>query len=171
MLAPSEIVGGKGLVKLGTFVAILLGTMAAGALIDASPAGNLDAVAVCVALALAGLAASFAIPSAAPSDPRLAIDCNRIRVTWHNVQVARRDRAVFLSVLGISWLWFFGAMFLTQFPQFAQQALRGDPAVATLLLAVFSIGIGLGSLACEQMSRHQVEIGLVPFSSTSIRWC
>ncbi|GIL04779.1 MAG: hypothetical protein AMXMBFR72_16310 [Betaproteobacteria bacterium] len=165
VLAPTEIVGGNGLVEMGTFVAILLGTMAAGALIDASPAGNLYAAAVCVALALAGLAASFAIPSAAPSDPKLAIDWNPIRVTWHNVQVARRDRAVFLSVLGISWLWFFGAVFLTQFPQFAQQTLRGDPAVATLLLAVFSIGIGLGSLACERMSRHQVEIGLVPFGS------
>lgn len=165
VLAPTEIVGGNGLVEMGTFVAILLGTMAAGALIDASPAGNLYAAAVCVALALAGLAASFAIPSAAPADPKLAIDWNPVRVTWHNVRVARRDRAVFLSVLGISWLWFFGAVFLTQFPQFAQQTLRGDPAVATLLLAVFSIGIGLGSLACERMSRHQVEIGLVPFGS------
>lgn len=165
VLAPTEIVGGNGLVEMGTFVAILLGTMAAGALIDASPAGNLYAAAVCVALALAGLAASLAIPSAAASDPKLAIDWNPIRVTWHNVQVARRDRAVFLSVLGISWLWFFGAVFLTQFPQFAQQTLRGDPAVATLLLAVFSIGIGIGSLACERMSRRQVEIGLVPFGS------
>lgn len=164
-LAPTEIVGGNGLVEMGTFVAILLGTMAAGALIDASPAGNVYAAAVCVALALAGLAASFAIPSAAPSDPKLEIDWNPFRVTWQNVQVARRDRAVFLSVLGISWLWFFGAVFLTQFPQFAQQTLHGDPAVATLLLAVFSIGIGLGSLACERMSRHQVEIGLVPFGS------
>ncbi len=164
-LAPTEIVGGNGLVEMGTFVAILLGTMTAGALIDASPAGHVYAATVCVALALAGLAASLAIPSAAPADPRLAIDWNPIRVTWHNVQVARRNRAVFLSVLGISWLWFFGAVFLTQFPQFAQQTLRGDPSVATLLLAVFSIGIGIGSLACERMSRHQVEIGLVPFGS------
>ncbi len=165
VLAPTEIVGGNGLVEMGTFVAILLGTMTAGALIDASPAGHVYAATVCVALALAGLAASLAIPSAAPADPKLAIDCNPIRVTWLNVQVARRDRAVFLSVLGISWLWFFGAVFLTQFPQFAQQTLRGDPSVATLLLAVFSIGIGIGSLACERMSRHQVEIGLVPFGS------
>jgi hypothetical protein len=81
------------------------------------------------------------------------------------VQVARRERAVFLSLLGISWLWFFGAVFLTQFPQFAQQTLGGSPAVATLLLAVFSVGIGIGSLLCERMSRGQVEIGLVPFGA------
>lgn len=164
-LRPHEIVGGNGLVEMGTFVAILLGTMAAGALIDASAYGHLYAAAVCVALALAGLAASFAIPSAPASDPKLAIDGNPVRVTWANVQVARRDRSVFLSILGISWLWFFGAVFLTQFPQFAQKTLGGDPAVATLLLAVFSLGIGLGSVLCERMSRHQVEIGLVPFGS------
>lgn len=76
VLAPTEIVGGNGLVEMGTFVAILLGTMAAGALIDISPAGNLYAAAVCVVLALAGLAASLAIPSAAASDPKLAIDWN-----------------------------------------------------------------------------------------------
>ena len=164
-LRPSEIVGGNGLVEMGTFVAILLGTMAAGVLIDVSERGHLYAAATCVALALCGLALSLAIPSAAASDAGLVIDWNPLRVTWHNVQVARRDRAVFLSVLGISWLWFFGAVFLTQFPQFAQKTLNGDPSVATLLLTVFSIGIGIGSVLCERMSRHQVEIGLVPFGS------
>jgi len=164
-LQPHEIVGGNGLVEMGTFVAILFGTMAAGAMIDASERGHLYAAATCVALALAGLATSLAIPSASASDPRLVIDWNPLRVTWDNVQVARRDRAVFLSLLGISWLWFFGAVFLTQFPQFAQRTLGGDPSVATLLLAVFSLGIGIGSVLCERMSRHQVEIGLVPFGS------
>ena len=164
-LHAGEIVGGNGLVEMGTFVAILLGTMAAGALIEASAGGHLYVAAICVALAAAGLAASLAIPTNSPSDPHLAIDWNPVRVTWHNVQVARRDRAVFLSVLGISWLWFFGAVFLTQFPQFAQNSLGGDPGVATLLLAVFSLGIGLGSVLCDRMSRHQVEIGLVPFGS------
>jgi len=164
-LQPHEIVGGNGLVEMGTFVAILLGTMAAGSLINAAEQGHLYAAATCVALALAGLSVSLAIPSAPASDPTLVIDWNPFRVTWDNVQVARRDRAVFLSLLGISWLWFFGAVFLTQFPQFAQKTLGGDPAVATLLLAVFSLGIGIGSVLCERMSRHQVEIGLVPFGS------
>ncbi len=164
-LAPHELVGGNGLVEMGTFVAILLGTIAAGALIDSSANGYLYAAATCVVLAVAGLSVSLAIPSAPGSDPKLAIDLNPLRVTWDNVRIARRERSVFLSVLGISWLWFFGAVFLTQFPQFAQKTLGGDPAVATSLLAVFSVGIGLGSVLCERMSRHQVEIGLVPFGS------
>jgi 1-acyl-sn-glycerol-3-phosphate acyltransferase len=165
VLRPDEIVGGNGLVESGTFVAILLGTLTAGVLIDVSAHGHLYAAAGCVLLALAGLAASWAIPPVAPVAPTLKLDVNPLRVTWQTVQVARRDRAVFLSVLGISWLWFFGAVFLTQFPQFAQATLGGAPSVATLLLAVFSVGIGIGSLACERFSRHQVELGLVPFGS------
>ncbi len=165
VLKGGEIVGGNGLVEMGTFVAILIGTIAAGTLVEAGPNGHLYAAALCVVLAVAGLATSLAIPKGRPSDPQLRIDWNPVRVTWATVLVARRERAVFLSLLGISWLWFFGAVFLTQFPQFAQQTLGGAPAVATLLLAVFSIGIGLGSLLCEKMSRGQVEIGLVPFGS------
>lgn len=165
VLRPREIVGGNGLVEMGTFLAILLGTMVAGSLINVGPNGNVQAAAVCLLLAVGGWLTSMAIPSGRPSDPALAIDWNPFRVTWATVQVARRDRAVFLSLLGISWLWFFGAVFLTQFPQFAQKTLGGDPGVATLLLAVFSIGVGLGSLLCEKMSRRQVEIGLVPFGA------
>jgi hypothetical protein len=165
VLRGGEIVGGNGLVEMGTFVAILLGTITAGTLVEAGPDGPLYAAASCVVLALAGLAASLAIPSAPSAAPKLRVDWNPLRVTWATVQVARRERAVFLSLLGISWLWFFGAVFLTQFPQFAQQTLGGSPAVATLLLAVFSVGIGVGSLLCEKMSRGQVEIGLVPFGA------
>lgn len=164
-LRPDEIVGGNGLVEMGTFVAILLGTMLAGTLIDSGANGHLYAAATSLVLAALGLAASWQIPATPAADPGLRIDWNAVRVTWHNVQVARKDRAVFLSILGISWLWFFGAVFLTQFPQFAQQTLGGGPSVATLLLAVFSVGIGLGSVLCDRMSRHQVEIGLVPFGS------
>ena len=165
VLDDHEIVGGNGLVEMGTFVAILVGTIAAGTLVEAGPNGHLYAAALCVALALAGFAASLMIPRAQSADPALAIDWNPIRVTLANLKVARRERSVFLSLLGISWLWFFGAVFLTQFPLFARDTLGGAPAVATLLLAVFSVGIGVGSLLCEKMSRGQVEIGLVPFGA------
>jgi hypothetical protein len=164
-LQTNELIAGNGLVEMGTFVAILLGTVVAGVLLDASPIGHLYAAAVCISLAVLGLAASMAIPTGRPADPKLVIDWNPVRVTWATVQVARRSRAVFLSLLGISWLWFFGAVFLTQFPPFAKDVLGAAPSVATLLLAVFSIGIGVGSLGCDRMSRHQIEIGLVPFGS------
>lgn len=165
VLDEHEIVGGNGLVEMGTFVAILVGTIAAGTLVEAGSSGHLYAASLCVVLALAGLAAGAMIPRAPSADPALVIDWNPVRVTLDNLSVARRERSVFLSLLGISWLWFFGAVFLTQFPLFARDTLGGAPAVATLLLAVFSVGIGAGSLLCERMSRGQVEIGLVPFGA------
>jgi len=165
VLDRDEIVGGNGLVEMGTFVAILLGTIIAGLMVESGPDGDEHTALLCVALAIAGLAASLAIPRSKPADPGLRIDWNPFRVTWSNIREAMRDRSVFLSLLGISWLWFFGAIFLTHFPQFAREGLGGSPAVATLLLAVFSIGIGVGSLLCERMSRRQLEIGLVPFGA------
>ncbi len=164
-LAATELIGGNGLVEMGTFVAILLGTMLAGTLVDSGPNGHLVASGACIGLAVLGLLVSLAIPKTKPAVPDLAIDWNPWRVTLDNLRVAKRERAVFQSLLGISWLWFFGAVFLTQFPQFAKETLGGGPSVATLLLAVFSVGIGLGSVLCERLSRHQIEIGLVPFGS------
>ena len=98
-------------------------------------------------------------------DPALKIDWNPFAVTWRNLQLAAKQRAVFNSLLGISWLWFFGTIVLTSFAPFAHQVLGGDENVVTLLLMVFSIGIGLGSIACERLSGRKVEIGLVPFGS------
>jgi 1-acyl-sn-glycerol-3-phosphate acyltransferase len=164
-LGPLEIVAGNGLVEMGTFVAILLGTLTGGALIDAGPHGHLYSAATCVALACAGVLTSQRIPATPPPDPGLVVDWNPLRVTWRNVKIARESRAVFLSLLGISWLWFFGALLVTQFPQFAKVSLGGGPGVANLLAGAFTLGIASGSLACDRLSRRIVEIGLVPFGS------
>jgi len=88
--------------------------------------------------------------------------------TWRNFEFIRHNRTVFLSILGVSWFWFYGAMFLSQFPGYARTSLGGSEAVVTLLLTVFSVGIGLGSLACERLSGRKVELGLVPFGSIGL---
>ncbi len=164
-LGPSEIVGGNGLVEMGTFVAILLGTLLGGALIDTGPQGHLYTAATCVVLAGAGVLASRRIPATPPPDPGLVIDFNPLRVTWRNVQIARENRSVFLSLLGISWLWFYGVLLLTHFAPLAKVSLGGGPAVANVLAGAFTAGIAAGSLACSRLSRRMVEIGLVPFGS------
>lgn len=164
-LRDGELVGGNGLVEMGTFVAILLGTMAGGALAAIPGAGPLYVAACCVVLALAGRVAAGLVPVSPASEPGLVLNPNPFSETWRNLALARGNRAVFLSMLGISWLWFFGAMFLTSFSPFAKDVLGGNEAVVTLLLAVFSVGIGAGSLLCERLSGHKVEIGLVPFGS------
>ena len=160
-----ELVGGNGLVEMGTFVAILLGTMLGGALAGIEGAGPVYVAVVCVAVALAGRVAAIFVPDSPPSEAQLKINWNPLSETLANLKLARSNRSVFLSMLGISWLWFFGATFLTSFSPFAKDVLGGNESVVTLLLAVFSAGIGLGSLLCERMSGHKIEIGLVPFGS------
>ena len=164
-LDQAELVGGNGMVEMGTFVAILLGTILGGVLVGLPGVGPDWVAAVSVALALIGRIAAGFVPASPAPAPGLAINWNPFTETWTNLGHARGNRAVFLSLLGISWLWFFGSIFLTTFTGFAKEALGGDQNVVTLLLAVFSIGIGVGSLLCERLSGHKVEIGLVPFGS------
>ena len=164
-LRPEELVGGNGLVEMGTFVAILLGTMAGGVLASIPGNGPTYVAAACIALAIGGRLAAAGVPDSPASDPQLKVNWNPLSETLANLRLARTNRAVFLSMLGISWLWFFGATFLTSFSPFAKDVLGGNENVVTLLLGVFSVGIGTGSLLCEKMSGHKVEIGLVPFGS------
>ena len=105
------------------------------------------------------------IPPAPATDPGLRINWNPFTETWRNLKLAHGNLVVFRSLLGICWMWFFGAVFLSQFPSFAKEVLHGNEQVASLLLVVFSVGIGIGSLLCEMLSRRQVEIGLVPLGA------
>lgn len=166
-LHEDELIGGNALVESGTFVSILLGTIVGGLLVAVPDGPTWVSVGV-VAVAVAGYLASRKIPNAAAADPGLVIDWNPITETWRNIQFTRRNRTVFLSILGVSWFWFYGALFLSQFPGFAAEVLGGDEKSVTLLLAVFSVGIGVGSLACEKLSQGKVEIGLVPFGAIGL---
>jgi 1-acyl-sn-glycerol-3-phosphate acyltransferase len=164
-LHDTELVGGNDLVEMGTFVAILLGTILGGVLVGVPDVGPHWVAAASIALAITGRVAAGFVPASPAPEPGLAINWNPFTETWKNLGHARSNRAVFLSLLGISWLWFFGSIFLTTFTGFAKETLGGDQGVVTLLLAVFSFGIGVGSLLCERLSGHKVEIGLVPFGS------
>ena len=115
-----------------------------------------------------GYLSSRGIPRAAPTAPDLRINWNPATETWRNFQFMRGNRTVLLSVLGISWFWFYGAMFLSQLPNYTKLYLGGDQTVVTLLLTVFSLGIGAGSLLCERLSGHKVEMGLVPLGSIGL---
>jgi len=167
-LDQTELVGGNGLVETGTSVAILVGMMLGGWLIIQPGWGVTGVVLTTLAFAAAGIALSRLIPKAPAADPGLVIDWNPVTATWRNLRFATHNRTVFLSILGVSWFWFVGSMFVTQFPNLAKNVLGATESVVTLLLIVFSIGIGIGSLLCERLSGHKVEIGLVPFGSIGI---
>jgi MFS family permease len=164
-LRESELMGGNGMVEMGTFVAILLGNVAGGLLVAWPGDGPAYVAAACLALALAGRLAAQFIPEAPANDPALTINWNPWSETWRNLRHAKGDPKVFLALIGISWMWFFGAVFLSQFPAFAKEILHGNAQVASLLLVVFSVGIAIGSLLCEVLGRRQVELGLVPLGA------
>ncbi len=166
-LQETELIGGNAQIEAGTFVAILVGTLAGGLLAGA----GLDPLWIALAglgVAVVGYAASRGIPPAPAPAPQLVVNPNPFTETWRNIGFARQNRTVFLSILGISWFWLYGALFLAQMPAFGKNILGGSEAVVTLLLAVFTVGIGAGSLLCERMSARTVEIGLVPLGSIGL---
>ena len=166
-LHSDELIGGNALIEAGTFVAILIGTLAGGIL-----AGSVDHPALIAlggfVVAAAGYVSSRGIPAAPPPVPDLTINLNPFSETWRNIAFARQNRTVFLSILGISWFWLYGALFLAQFPAYARFVLGGGESAVTMLLATFTVGIGIGSMLCERMSGKHVEIGLVPFGSIGL---
>ncbi|WP_301103183.1 MFS transporter [Propionivibrio sp.] len=166
-LREEELVGGNALVESGTFVAILIGTLAGGLLAGVGSHPGWVAFAGLL-VAAAGFLASLGIPPAPAPVPNLAVNLNPFSETWRNIGFARQNRTVFLSILGISWFWLYGALFLAQFPVYAKKVLGGDESSVTLLLATFTVGIGLGSMLCEKLSGKHVEIGLVPFGSIGL---
>jgi 1-acyl-sn-glycerol-3-phosphate acyltransferase len=167
-LKPEELVGGNGIIEMGTFVGILLGEILGAILVQMQPWGMQLVAAVTLAVAIGGLATSFGIPLSPAPDPTLRIKWNPWTESLRILAHARKNRTVFLSMLGNSWFWFYGAMMLSQFAVFAKDYLHGSHEVFVLLLTVFSLGIGTGSLLCERLSGHKVEIGLVPFGSIGL---
>jgi 1-acyl-sn-glycerol-3-phosphate acyltransferase len=156
------------LIEFGTFVAILIGTIAGGVLMSNASRGVYLASGAAIVLAVAGYVACRYLPHSPAPAPQLRLNWNPVSETWHTLRFAAPNQAVFNSLLGISWFWFLGALLLAQFPAYAKNYLGGDPGVVTLLLALFSIGVGVGSLLTERLSGHKVEIGLVPFGSIGI---
>ena len=167
-LKQEELVGGTGVIEMGTFVGILLGEVLGAVLVVHKPWGISLVAFGTIAIAVIGWLFSRRIPHSPAPEPELKINWNPLTETMRNISFTRQNRPVFLSVLGNSWFWFYGAVILAQFPVYAKDYLHGDHSVFVLLLTVFSLGIGAGSLLCERLSGHKVEIGLVPFGSIGL---
>ncbi len=173
-LADHELIGGNALVESGTYVAIILGLIIGGIAVADQFAGNLgiskqSILGGClVVVALVGYLTSRQVPETPAVDPQLRINWNAWQETWHIVSYAREERSVFLSILGISWFWFFGSAMTIQIPGYTLDILNGNETIATALLAAFAVGVGIGSLLCERMSGHRIELGLVPFGSIGL---
>ncbi|MBB5018559.1 hypothetical protein HNQ59_001848 [Chitinivorax tropicus] len=166
-LRDEELVGGNGLIEMGTFVSIILGQVAGTVLIDEfhSRTAIVGALMLC---AVVGYLAARQMPPAPSAISDLRVDFNFVRQTFAIIGHAKQNRAVWLSLLGISWFWFLGAIYLSKLPTYASEVLGGKASVYTLLMTLFSLGVGLGSVLCEKLSGRKVELGLVPFGSIGL---
>ena len=166
-LKTNELIEGNAWVQMGTFVAILMGTILGGVMI-AQEQGRQYVACVVVLLAIAGYLSSRFIPVTPSLNKDLKINWNVISETYRNIKFLKSNRIVFLSVLGVSWFWFLGATYLVQLPNYTKSILGGDEQVVTMLLTLFTVGIGTGSLLCNWLSGKKIEIGLVPFGSIGL---
>jgi 1-acyl-sn-glycerol-3-phosphate acyltransferase len=167
LIEEKDLVKGNALVEMGTFLAILIGTIIGGALINMDNGAVLISITVMV-VSVIGLLFSLKIPSLTPVDTTVKIDLNLFRSTYQVIKLSQGVKSVFISILGISWFWFFGATLLSIFPVYVKDTLHGDATVVTLFLAIFSIGVAIGSIICEKCSHEKVELGLVPFGSIGL---
>jgi len=166
-LSKQELIGGNGILEMGTFVAILIGQILGAWLAIQSSSDIITSLCI-VGLATMGYWASKDIPNSPAGAPDLKTNWNPITETYYNLKFIWQHQSLWLAVIGISWFWFVGATLLAQLPNFAKITLQGDESVFILMLSVFSIGIGIGSLSCEKLSKHKVELGLVLFGGIGL---
>lgn len=167
-LQETELTGGNGMIQMGTYLAILLGTIMGGILIAIKPEGRFLVSILVVFVAVCGWLISRKIPQAAPADPQLKINWNFIAETFHILKLAGQNRTVFWAIIAISWFWFYGATFLSLLPSYTRDVLAGNEHITTLLLTAFSVGIGAGSLMCEKLSGKRIEMGLMPLGAIGL---
>ncbi|WP_028535148.1 MFS transporter [Paludibacterium yongneupense] len=157
-LGEHELVGGNGLIEMGTFLAILIGQIGGSLMVQSGPALSMLMLLLC---AIAGYASSRHMPAVAPTAPGLRLSANIWRDSTELLGRAWRMPDVRSAIMGISWFWLMGAVYTTQLPTFTHDHLGGNADVYTLLLALFSIGIGLGSMLCAKLSDGELQLGLV----------
>ena len=169
VLKPEELTGGNGLVEMGTSLSILIGMIFGGLIFQLAGAHGPQVAAVSVILmAIAGNLVARRIPTVDAGDPTLKISWNILRESWRIWQLTRRQPAVRNAVLGVSWFWFVGTVLTAQLPVYAQANLGGTQNLYIFALALFSVGVGVGSMSCEKLSGRTVEIGLVPLGAFGV---
>jgi MFS family permease len=166
-LKENELVGGNGMIEMGSFVAILLGQVSGAWLATQQQHEIITSLAILL-IAVMGYATSRGVPNSPAADAKLKINWNPVTETYRNIKFIWQHQTIWLAIIAISWFWFYGATLLAQFPSLAKNVLYGDESVFILLLSIFSLGIGIGSLMCEKLSKGRVELGLVVFGAIGL---
>ena len=174
-LERDEVLGGTGLVEAGTYIAILGGTIIGGILVLQRPDGSFHAewaALAVLAVAAIGRVAGGMVPPAPPADdpeipgfPKRGMDWHIIRASITLVSATLHVRRLFLAILAISFFWAMGAVLAAQFPPLVKNSLGSDQTVATMFLAVFSIGVAIGSVFVNWLLKGQVAARYSPLSA------
>ena len=167
-LKTSELIGGNALVESGTYIAIILGLVIGGLAVSSDQYNDYPLAICLVSISVIGYFSSKQIPTTKATDPSLKINWNIFSEMIRIIKYSREDKKIFLCIIGISWFWFYASAITLQIPAFTLNIINGNETITTLLLATFAIGIGMGSLACEKLSKNRVEIGIIPIGSIGL---
>ena len=162
VLDDGELVQGNAYFSMGTFIAILLGTIAGGLIINIAGYGQFAISLGVISFGFLGLYSSSKVTKLVAISPELKINYGILKPSWNILKITAKDRNIFIALSAISWFWFLGAALLSMFPAYAKDSIGGDESVVTLFLGLFSIGIAVGSLLCEKFSYKKLELAFVP---------
>ncbi|QQR69996.1 MAG: acyl-[ACP]--phospholipid O-acyltransferase [Alphaproteobacteria bacterium] len=163
-LEQRELLAGNGLIDAGSFLSILLGTIAGGVM-AAHEGGAWAVAATMLGLSILAWWVSLHIPHAPSLAPDLPLRRNVFASTVDTVRQAAAMPTIFPAVLGIGWFWFVGSLYLGQFPSYVKHSLGGGQELVTLFLVLFSCGVATGSLLCNRILKGRIEAHLVPFAA------
>jgi MFS family permease len=159
-LHKDEVLGGTGLVEAGTYIAILLGTILAGVLANDAKL----AVAATLGIAVLGRISGGQVPPAPPAAERVPFNWHIVRASIHLVSETMHIPRLFLAILSISFFWTIGAVLIIIFPPLVKNVLGANEQVASLFIAIFSVGIAIGSIAINRLLKSQVSARVAPAS-------
>ncbi len=159
-LPPPDVLGGTGLVEAGTYIAILMGTIVAGFMTE-----HIERAAITVlAIAAIGWFAGRQVPPAPREGPPLKINYNPFTASWRLISATMHIPRLFLAICAISFFWTIGAMLIIVFPPLVKNVLTADERVASFVIAVFSIGVAIGSVVINTMLKGKISAKYSPAS-------
>ena len=167
ILTNEDLTAGNGLIGLGTFISILIGTIAGGLAVS-HPGQTWVIIALTIGTSVVGVIFSYLMPQMPAHVKEKAIQWNPIPQTWELLKLAGKDQAIFYAMIAVSWFWFFGSITLSILPEFVKITIGGNESVATAFLACFTLGIGVGSILASLLSNQRVEMGIVPFGALGL---
>ncbi len=159
-----QLVSANGLIEAGTFIGILLGSLTGGLLVLA-PGGSYIISFIIVGIAITGFISSLYIPKSEVQTHQVTLSINGFAETLSLIRYTKKYPNLYITILGISWFWLLGSVFMSLFPIITKDLIGANETVSTLFIAIFSVGIALGSLLCNRVVQGKNQITYIPLGA------